>query len=244
MAGDDVIGRIPINILTKVQHSLKYESGMKLSDISHTSGLINCTDSSVTCTFLKKKYSQFGISWNDVELCVNLSYPTSTKMQCMRKVDDYSIYVSQAPFDPAIAILMKNLIIINIVDSLLIEINRSDLTRRSYKHLRSVWERIRDGTPYGELIDYSKYQHVIPVPEVDGVSLTTIELKRHLDSMMEELSTKIKKSSSWMLTERFFKSMETVVRIDVFDLGKILSLPKFDVNMDTTFSLYRSLLVQ
>jgi len=242
MAGDDVIGRMPTSIINKVQYNLKTQSGMKLSDISMTSGLINCTDSSVTCTFLKKKYSQFGISWNDVELCTNLSYPTSTKMPCMQKVDNVTIYATQAPFDFRINMMMRNMIIIYIVESLLYEINKSPLTRRSYNHFRAVWERIRDGTPHHKLINYKQLQHVIHVSEIDGLSLTKIELKRELDRILKEFEEKLRKQWNFMLTERYFKSMETVIRIEVYDLGKILCLPKYDPNASTTFELYKKLI--
>jgi hypothetical protein len=62
MAGDDVIGKIPISLVDSLSNELLSNSGMIMDDIRDTSGHINSTNPVFRNTFLKKKYSNNGIS--------------------------------------------------------------------------------------------------------------------------------------------------------------------------------------
>jgi hypothetical protein len=72
VAGDDVIGVIPISILSKLSDELSYNSGMKIDPIQWTSGPLISNNHNFQRSFLKKKFTLLGPAWNDLELLDNL----------------------------------------------------------------------------------------------------------------------------------------------------------------------------
>lgn len=57
MAGDDVCGKLPIDIIDKVNDVIQRESGHIMDDISSNSGYFRSQSAITRRTFLKKKYS-------------------------------------------------------------------------------------------------------------------------------------------------------------------------------------------
>lgn len=72
VAGDDVIGVIPLSILEKLSIEMSQNSGMKIDPISDHCGPLYSNDPLYQRSFLKKKFTYLGVAWNDYELLDNL----------------------------------------------------------------------------------------------------------------------------------------------------------------------------
>jgi hypothetical protein len=77
VAGDDVIGKVPLTKLKDIGYVMSNVSGMKIDDISKTSGPLYTTNPLYTRSFLKKKFNHISVAWNDYELIDNLKFSTN-----------------------------------------------------------------------------------------------------------------------------------------------------------------------
>jgi hypothetical protein len=77
VAGDDVIGVVPLSALNKISHEMSVNSGMKISPITDTSGPLYSSNPKYNISFLKKKFLHHGIGWNDYELIENLKFSSN-----------------------------------------------------------------------------------------------------------------------------------------------------------------------
>jgi hypothetical protein len=65
VAGDDIIGVIPLSILEKLSDEIVNMSGMKIDPVVDHCGPLYSNDRSLQRSFLKKKFTPLGVSWND-----------------------------------------------------------------------------------------------------------------------------------------------------------------------------------
>lgn len=72
VAGDDIIGTIPLSILEKLSYEIHVRSGMVIDPITDHCGPLWSNDPLCQRSFLKKKFTILGIAWNDYELYDNL----------------------------------------------------------------------------------------------------------------------------------------------------------------------------
>lgn len=72
VAGDDIIGVIPLSILEKLSHEIHNNSGMVIDPITDHCGPLYSNDPLCQRSFLKKKFTIMGVAWNDYELFDNL----------------------------------------------------------------------------------------------------------------------------------------------------------------------------
>jgi hypothetical protein len=77
VAGDDIIGIVPLSALAKISHEMSVNSGMKISPITETSGPLYSNNPKYHISFLKKKFLPHGVAWNDYELIENLKFSTN-----------------------------------------------------------------------------------------------------------------------------------------------------------------------
>jgi hypothetical protein len=241
MAGDDVIGRLPVSIVTKVNNQLKYFSGMKVDDLEDNSGYVDSNEALHRNTFLKKKYAFGLLSWNEIELFINLSYPTSNKLSEFRRCDNYLQMSRQAPFDSVINNTMMNLTIFTLFEGVLQAVRSSELTKHQAPYFTNILRKLRQNTELYEVADLSKIPVKIIVPsEHEGTSY--VELRRHITDRIVRFKDIIRKASSWMMTRREFKSMETVTRLKVFDYNKVYVKPRWYYSKGIIHNTYAQLL--
>jgi hypothetical protein len=77
VAGDDVIGVIPLSVLEKLSYEICNNSGMKIDPIEDHCGPLYSNVPTIQRSFLKKKFTPLGVAWNDVELIDNLYTSTN-----------------------------------------------------------------------------------------------------------------------------------------------------------------------
>jgi len=238
MAGDDVLGKMPYNRIKKLSLELKQHSGMVIDDISLSSGHLNSENGISINTFLKKKYTYNGLSWNDVELFTNLSYPTSNKLTNSRKIDNLQQMVLQAPFDSALNHVIKNLIILVILQEVGMVLKSVD--DEPPDCLFRLLNRFRGGEYRSQLIDYKsivKGKYYMPSNRTNYKNIVLVE--HYISNVLREFNKKIDTKTSWFLLRREFKSMESIVRLKVFDVNKVFFKPIYDPNVAITFDRFK-----
>lgn len=234
MAGDDVLGKMPYKKIKKLSDELLKNSGMVLDDICQTSGHMNSENGISINTFLKKKYTYNGLSWNDVELFVNLSCPTSTKLNNSRKIDNLKQMVLQAPFDQALNTIIMNCIILTILFEACTTLrNTSGDPPDELYHLLL---RTRGWEYRSKLIDYKTLcnQKFIMSTSMTGYT-SEIAIEHYIDNVLNQFRSQINERTAWFTLRRDYKSLETVVRLKVFDYNKKFFKGEFDQNAHITF---------
>lgn len=113
-AGDDWNGVMPDKYLEKVSKEINDNSGSTCDPLTDRSGNLTDANSEVKPTFLKKAYDFGLIAWNKLELFVNLSYPTSSKMNLLTRIMDYMVMGTSGPFDVKLNNILERLIILQI----------------------------------------------------------------------------------------------------------------------------------
>lgn len=99
VAGDDVIGVIPLSILEKLSHEMTYNSGMKIDLISDHCGPLYSNDRTIQRSFLKKKFTILGIAWNDLELIDNLHTSTNGMKNSSSEITRMTDMLMNGPCD-------------------------------------------------------------------------------------------------------------------------------------------------
>lgn len=130
MAGDDVCGKLPVDVVDRVNTVIQRDSGHIMDDISSNSGYFRSQSPITRRTFLKKKYSN-NFSWNDLELYINLFNPSMRESSYGRVIDNLKQMMYQAPYDERLNNELKTLIVIK----LLREMDKAD---ESYSTL-TLW---------------------------------------------------------------------------------------------------------
>lgn len=236
MAGDDVIGKLPLTCVDKVATDLKQFSGMIMDDIRDTSGHLNSLCKNTRNTFLKKKYVLGGLSWNNIELFTNLTYPTSTKLTPHRRIDNYTQMAVQAPFDPEINNTMLFLSVIVFLQESFLSNSRSSYNicdpppENIFDYIIMYYRKCSMLTNY---VDYSEF-----IPDVFNMyseeyhNSIPIDLKWSVLNFINEFRTKVSSKSSWFTLRRHFRKHEKVVRLKVFDVNKVFVKAKPHTNLD------------
>lgn len=114
MAGDDVCGKLPIDVVDKVNDIIQRDSGHIMDDISSNSGYFRSQSPITRRTFLKKKYSN-NFSWNDLELYINLFNPSMKETSYGKTIDNLKQMMYQAPYDERLNNELKTLIVIKLL---------------------------------------------------------------------------------------------------------------------------------
>lgn len=219
MAGDDVLGKMAYCKIHKLSKELRENSGMVIDDISMSSGHLCSENGQSINTFLKKKYTYHGLSWNDVELFTNLSYPTSTKLSNARKIDNYQQMVIQAPFDHTLNNILKNLIILTILSE--VDIRLKPVLDEPPDKLFNIIRSIRGYECRTGIIDYKticQSKYYLPTSKTTYKNIVRVE--HYIDNVLHEFNQKIDERTNWFTLRRVYKRMETVVRLKVFDYNK------------------------
>jgi hypothetical protein len=238
MAGDDVLGKMVYSKIKKLSKELADNSGMILDDISISSGHLNSENGLSINTFLKKKYTYHGLSWNDVELFTNLSYPTSTKLSNARKIDNYQQMVVQAPFDHKLNTILKNLIILTVLSE--VNIILKPLLDEPPDQLLNIILSVKGNEYHTRLIDYKgicEGKYYLPTSKTNYRNIVRIE--HYIDNLLHEFNNKIDERTHWFTLRREYKRMETVVRLKVFDFNKRFFKAQFAHDGVITFDRYK-----
>jgi len=100
VAGDDVIGVIPLSVLEKLSFEISNNSGMKIDPIINHCGPLISNDINYQRSFLKKKFSYLGVSWNDLELLDNLYTSASGVKNTSFEINRIINTLMNGPCDP------------------------------------------------------------------------------------------------------------------------------------------------
>jgi hypothetical protein len=91
VAGDDVLCKVPLDKLNAISEELLLNSGMKINNISDSSGPLIASNHNYHISFLKRKFMFHGVGWNDKELVSNLIHnprgQRSTIQECERVIN-------------------------------------------------------------------------------------------------------------------------------------------------------------
>jgi hypothetical protein len=99
VAGDDVLCKLPLNKLNDIAYELSNNSGMKISNLSDSSGPLISNNHLYNISFLKKKFMNHGIGWNDIELISNLINSYSGRKTSMEEIDRIINMLMNGPCD-------------------------------------------------------------------------------------------------------------------------------------------------
>jgi hypothetical protein len=99
VAGDDVLCKLPLNKLNKIAEELSHNSGMKISNLSDSSGPLVTSNFRYNISFLKKKFLNHGIGWNELELLSNLINSSNGRKTSMAEIDRIINMLMNGPCD-------------------------------------------------------------------------------------------------------------------------------------------------
>lgn len=224
-AGDDWCGVMPIKYLSAVSTHINTFSGAKCDDFSINANSILSNKTYPLPTFLKKKYTSYGLSWYIPELFTNLSYPTSTKLTLNNFVQNCMVMCTSGPFDQDLNKIMKNVILVKYCEfelkmhkrlclGLGIEIG-PDVEKRLkvIKDLCGV--NMKNTVPLNHRV-FTPFD----VKNRKGVVLLTLDLTVSIQQYFDEFDAKIHNSMKFMWSKRIYEKFETLVRLKVFDTKK------------------------
>lgn len=238
MAGDDVLGKMAYKKINALALELRENSGMVIDDITQSSGHLNSENGVSINTFLKKKYTYHGLSWNDVELFTNLSYPTSTKLSNSRRIDNYQQMVTQAPFDQVLNNVLKNLIILTVFSE--VNIKLKPLLDEPPNKLFNIIKSVKGYEHRNGVIDYKTLfpdKYYLPTSKTNYKNIVRVD--HYLDNILHQFDQKIDERTNWFTLRRDYKRMESVVRLKVFDVNKRYFKAKNVSDAVVTFDRYR-----
>lgn len=155
-AGDDVIGKLPLNKINKVNKELQLNSGMKIDALGDHSGPSISNNHNYHISFLKKKFHLHGISWNDLELLDNLIVPTSKKKDSILEIDRCIDLIMDGPCDVYLNNIMRKIIKVHIEKPRSDSLNISSIGINK-KNLLASWNYKVRGSPY-KVIDLTNYR--------------------------------------------------------------------------------------
>jgi hypothetical protein len=231
MAGDDVCGKLPINVVDSVNQIIQKESGHIMDDISSNSGYFRSGSPITRRTFLKKKYNNH-FSWNNFELYINLFNPSMKETSYGRVIDNLKQMMYQAPYDESLNNELKTLIVIK----LLSEMDKSDITYSDVKifsegSISNKWRYI------------NYIRNNIKVPQcpsgyIDNVGLVNstafhpfiseympINVKARVKQVLADINDQLRKKYYWFNKTVVYKAHKTILRLAVFDMGKLVTNP-------------------
>lgn len=110
VAGDDVIGVIPISILEKLSDEITLRSGMKIDPLTDHCGPLYSNDISIQRSFLKKKFTLMGPAWNNLELIDNLCTSTSGYQRSTQEIQRITMMMMNGPCDFLLNDLVRKII--------------------------------------------------------------------------------------------------------------------------------------
>jgi hypothetical protein len=110
VAGDDVIGVIPLSILEKLSDEITQMSGMKIDPITDHCGPLYSNDRALQRSFLKKKFTPMGVAWNDYELLDNLYTSAGGLARTGAEISRITDMVMNGPCDPILNSKVRKLI--------------------------------------------------------------------------------------------------------------------------------------
>lgn len=116
VAGDDVIGKVPIDVLKKLSHELTYNSGMKINLLEDNSYPLYSSNPDYGVSFLKKRFTLVGMAWNFNELCVNLLHNGKGHVNTLTEIDRIINMCMNGPCDFSINRIIHKLIDRNLRD--------------------------------------------------------------------------------------------------------------------------------
>jgi hypothetical protein len=224
MAGDDVIGKVSVHKLAEITRIINEETNNTVTDLTTSFGYLTQNKDGKNITFLKKKYRYGLISWNELELYTNLSFPTSKKFRIKNKIEDFKVMVTMAPFDNKIYELMRRCIMLTVVN----------YVYRGYDKFHKERNKSNYNKTIKKLYGMGIYQRLkvedIWVPnsyEFNPITYdnSPCDIKLFLIDQMLDFERKRRLAIRQMLHKTPFTRFETRVRLKVFDVAKKLIKP-------------------
>jgi hypothetical protein len=225
-AGDDVIGIMPYDYADRLTHELKDNSGMVMDSISENLGYLDSMDPNIRNTFLKKKFCNIGISWNELELYTNLCFSTSKRLTVNQYVENYKVMACSGPCDPKLNEIIRWLIFLKMASAE--EYNKQLYHLFSQERIDMVYDIIDSYNNYDSIYDMIEHRNLGNVNViVNNFGHTEeISLRDCLLDSLEDFDYRLRKSLSFMYTKRVFNRWEKFTRLRVFDLNKKNIRPK------------------
>lgn len=219
VAGDDIIGKLPLEKILFISKHLLTDSGMKMDDVLLTSSNMECMDNNTINTFLKKKFNYFSISWNQNELFDNLVTPTSNKMSFKEKLYNYKVMATMAPGDVHLNCIIEKLIIFEILEFFSDPPDKG--IKKGYFNESPIAVYIKKyGCSHKTILDNLVFPDCsVYIGEYD--CRVKYDIYNFTKDFIAQYWADILKSQTWMVTYRTFKSVETLVRLKIFDLNKV-----------------------
>lgn len=231
-AGDDITAKVVTRHLTSMYNVLLTRSGFLFDDIRDYSGYFSSKSPILQCTFLKKKYGEYMLSWNDTELFKNLLQPTMKTKGFGSKLDNLKQMIYQAPFDDMLNNAIKTIYIMQMLSNYSISGRNKDIKYISdnlfnYNLFLHKIKQVGDLNinPMVYLNDGLKFRNVLYYNSAMGAYLymdINVLIKEHIKLIDSDLTAKRIWFNKYILFERHRKTM----RLAIFDIGKLNTKPQ------------------
>lgn len=228
MAGDDVMLKLPVHLLDKLQKEIDTNSGHVIDNLHENSGYLDSYNDKMMCTFLKKSYAFGHFCWNSPELYHNLINPTLKGGSFGVITSNLRMMIYQAPMNLKLNNLIKALIICQYIKKACFNVR--GIYRKYFKLDRLfdfidwVKDKLYDYDYDIQLMNYNygRYEVVnMDLLQYDNTQSLSLFIKNKLN----ELNNVISQKRSWFTEWRPFKHWEKNTRLLVFDVAKLNTKP-------------------
>jgi hypothetical protein len=230
-AGDDITAKVMTHHLTDMYNILLEQSGFLFDDIREYSGYFSALNPILQCTFLKKKYGEYMLSWNDLELFKNLMHPTMKSKSYGSLLENLKQMIYQAPFDTHLNNSIKTIFIMQILRKYSITGRNKDIKYiqdNMYNYhllLNKLYSIGGISVDPLVLINNLKFKRVLYYnSSVD--SYLYLDIKPLLISYLNIIDTNIITKKIWFTKDVYFEQHKVTMRLAIFDIGKLNTKPK------------------